>query len=397
LENIYPVPGASGRIDTFQIIVQDIDARRQMEEALQEANSQLERQVNYLEALYHLRNNLEKARTAATVINDFGHGIVAAAQDKIPMHLTIEHEGQSWSFGSLPAGQGVAYEHPLKWGGQQRGRLSLRCSRVLCKVEKSILLDGSTGLLEQMLEARELELQLLQSSRLVSLGQMAAGVAHELYQPLTAISTTAEDIYLRLLDHLDLPPSQLREMMKDVLEVVERMGEVIEQLRVFSRDTAQEPGSRFSLNAVVQGVLRLIRAQLQSHDIQLVLALAEGLPLVEGHLHQLEQVVLNLLVNAYDALNEKPEGVAKQVVVRTYAQGEQVVLAVEDNGVGMSEEVRLRVFEPFFTTKQVDRGTGLGLSISYAIVRNHHGQITCDSRKGHGATFQITLPAAGQR
>ena len=127
-----------------------------------------------------------------------------------------------------------------------------------------------------------------------------------------------------------------------------------------------------------------------------MLNLSDALPEVWGHPHPLEQVVLNLLSNARDAVNERTEieeaAYTKRIWIRTRVEDDAVVIEVEDNGVGMDEAIRQRLFEPFFTTKDADRGTGLGLSIIYAIVRNHDGEIAVESEQAVGTMFRVTLP-----
>ena len=240
------------------------------------------------------------------------------------------------------------------------------------------------------------ETQLLQSARLVSLGQMVAGVAHELNQPLTAVETTAGDISLRLMEGMPLETDELREMMEDVRGVVGRMAGTVDHLRVFSRDVSEEPRQAMDVNEVIESSLKLMGSQLERHGINLWLDLSDALPEVWGHPHPLEQVVLNLLSNARDAVDERAEmegaGYDKQVWIRTRGEDDAVVVEVEDNGVGMDEATRQRLFEPFFTTKDADRGTGLGLSITYAIIRDHDGQITVESEQGIGTTFKVMLP-----
>ena len=161
---------------------------------------------------------------------------------------------------------------------------------------------------------------------------------------------------------------------------------------LFSRDESETPGVGFSVNEVIESSLKIIGTQLKNHGILVRLELDDVLQSVRGHPHQLEQVILNLLANARDAVNAKgnPD---KTVRIRTRMDGKDVVAEVEDNGVGIAEADAQRLFEPFFTTKEADRGTGLGLSISYAIVKNHGGEIGCESRKGEGATFRVVLPA----
>ena len=191
--------------------------------------------------------------------------------------------------------------------------------------------------------------------------------------------------------------------MRDVLDVVERMAGTIDHLRIFSRDTSEEPGVRFSVNDAINGALKMIQSQLANHGIALDLDLSGGVLPAMGHPHQMEQVFVNLLSNARDALDEKEEGEGsfeKRIAIRTRVEKHDnwwVVAEVKDNGVGMDEEACQQVFEPFFTTKEAARGTGLGLSISYAIVQNHEGTISCESCEGEGTTFRVAVPAAESR
>ena len=317
--------------------------------------------------------------------------------------VRLEHDGRVWAFGEPGREDQVHYERALVWGEQEHGRLHVFFGVELSESQERALLDETAGQMARVLEARELEMELLQSSRLVSLGEMAAGVAHELNQPLGAISTTAGDIYLRVVEGIGLSKEDLKGMMQDVVGLTERMGETVEHLRVFSRDTSEEEGAPFPVNEAVRSSLKLIETQLENHGIALSRNLVGGLPEVWGRQHQLEQVVLNLLSNARDAVDDKAEaggtdaGWRKRIVVQTSREeGGQplVVLTVEDNGVGMDEGSIRRAFEPFYTTKGTEQGTGLGLSISYAVVKNHGGEISCESRVGEGTTFRVTLPAS---
>ena len=165
------------------------------------------------------------------------------------------------------------------------------------------------------------ETQLLQSARLVSLGQMTAGVAHELNQPLTVVETTAGDICLRLMEGMPLETDELREMMEDVRGVVDRMAGTVDHLRVFSRDVSEEPRQAMDVNEVIESSLKLMGTQLEYHGIDLAVDLSDALPKVWGHPHPLEQVVLNLLSNARDTVDERAEmegaGYDKRIQIRT--------------------------------------------------------------------------------
>ena len=256
--------------------------------------------------------------------------------------------------------------------------------------------DVYGDLLQETLE-RKMEEALLESSRLVALGQMAAGMAHELNQPLTAISVIAEGTQLLLKQGIEIEPEAHLEWSGDLLVQVERMSNLIKHLRLFARDRSGEPKTEVAINGVVHDALQMIDAQLQNHGIELELELADDLPLVLANGHRLEQVVLNLVANARDALDEKEEG-ERHVQIRTRCEEEEeeawIVLEVEDTGGGISEEHQQRLFQPFFTTKDPDKGTGLGLSIAYAIAKDHGGTIECHSEKGAGTLFRVRLPAA---
>jgi len=364
--------------------------------------ARLDVQLQDLRYLYLLRVALGNARSPEEVVLRTGEALVDVLSAFTSAGVRIEHGDYVWSQGETDLTEQVHYEAPISWGGREQGRLHVFCGVVLSESQKRALLDETAGQMVQVLEARELEMELLQSSRLVSLGEMAAGVAHELNQPLGAISTTAGDIYMRLVEGITFSEDDLKIMMQDVVGLVERMGETVEHLRVFSRDTSEEEGAQFSVNEAVRSSLGLIETQLENHGIALSRNLVAGMPEVWGRQHQLEQVVLNLLSNARDAVDEKAEvggmdaGWRKRIVVQTCLEEDgqpQVVLRVEDNGVGMDEASARRAFEPFYTTKGAEQGTGLGLSISYAIVKKHGGEIHCESRMGEGTTFRVVLPA----
>ena len=374
---------------------QEIEKREQLDTRLQE-----------LRYLYQLRLALGGARSAGEVVRVAGETLMAVlvtpAED-VEEGVQIRLDDRSWQFGAPRTDAHMCYERDLVWGDQPRGRLSLCTTMNLSESQERTLLDETAGQLVRVLEARELEMQLLQSARLVSLGEMAAGVVHELNQPLAVILGSAEDVSLRLEEGAEVSRDLLQRRMQAVVRLSLRMADTVDHLRTFSRDTSQEPGVAFSINAVIQASLNLVETQLKNHGVTVRLDLAEGLPAASGHPHQMEQVFLNLLNNGRDALDERAETEGelrdreKRLDIRTrYETADNaawVVAEVSDSGTGIDASLVGRVFDPFFTTKPAERGTGLGLSISYAIVKNHNGRITCESRKGEGTTFRVMLPA----
>ena len=242
------------------------------------------------------------------------------------------------------------------------------------------------------------ERQLLQSAKMATLGEMATGVAHELNQPLNNISLLTSRLRLRL-DKLELATDErafTREKLSKIVRQIDRAGSIIEHLRTFGRPSKFKLGQVDAVKAV-RAALDLLQEQLTTHGNEVVLDLAKDLPPVHADEGQLEQVIINLVVNARDALDaredrEEPRRLGITASSGTFPDGDPaVVLVVEDNGVGIPLEVQERIFDPFFSTKEVGEGTGLGLSISYGLVRDFGGSLAVSSMPGKGTTFTIHL------
>jgi signal transduction histidine kinase len=227
-----------------------------------------------------------------------------------------------------------------------------------------------------------------QAEKLAALGTLAAGIAHEINNPIGVITSRVE------LMRLDADVHQLPEEVRDDLAVVHRqagrVARITQGLLSFARKSPREWTS-IDLNRIVDDTLVLLEHPLTRHGVSVVAARAHGLPRIAGDRNALQQVLVNLLTNARDAIAG-----AGTIEVRTEASPDrrQVRLSVRDTGRGIPPETLSRIFEPFFTTKA--EGTGLGLAISYGIVRDHHGTIDVDSRPDHGTTFTVTLPAAAR-
>lgn len=233
---------------------------------------------------------------------------------------------------------------------------------------------------------REIQSKLLQTEKMAALGQLVSGIAHELNNPLTAIMGYAQ----LLLGHgLSLP--QQSEASK-VFQEAERARRIVKNLLYFARENKPER-TRVDLNEIVERTLALRGYELRVENIVVECSLETGLPETMADPHQLQQVVLNLLVNAEQALlGDRGSG---HVWIRTRcAAGGRIALEVSDDGPGIAPSIASRVFDPFFTTKPAGVGTGLGLSIVYGIVQQHGGDVTLESHRGSGAKFVIELPMA---
>ena len=242
----------------------------------------------------------------------------------------------------------------------------------------------------------ELELQRLQSelahaSRVSMMGQLASALAHELSQPLGAILRNTEAAEL-FLEHDPPDLDELRAIMADIRQDDQRAGGVIDRLRALLTRRSFAP-RELSVSEELANVLALVRSDSTTRKVALETDVASDLPLVMGDPVHLQQVLLNLLLNAMDAVADLPVA-RRKVAVRAQRHSEsEVEVAVEDNGPGIAPERLGRLFEPFFTTKA--NGMGIGLSISHTIIEAHGGRIWAENNAGEGATFRFTLPLAG--
>lgn len=236
-------------------------------------------------------------------------------------------------------------------------------------------------------ELQRLNEQLGQSEKLASIGTLAAGVAHEINNPVGVIRNKAQILRYRIQD------DEEREALLAELDTIEkhtkRVAAITEGLLTFSKETpfALKP---IDLNALVREGLELVRVPFQDAEVALEAELAPAPVMVHGSANHLLQVLVNILINARDA--SQP---GDRVVIATREADGQACVSVKDQGVGIQDADRSKIFDPFFTTKDVDRGTGLGLAISHGIVEKHQGRIAVQSQPGRGSTFEVLLPKTG--
>ena len=246
-------------------------------------------------------------------------------------------------------------------------------------------------------EMLEKEAQLLQASKMTTLGEMSAGIAHELNQPLNAIKMGSEYLKMMVAERKTIPEENLVEVSNRISEQVDRASEIINRLREFGRkpDFVRE---KVSINKAVRVVHGIINQQFRLQNIDVALDLEKNLPPITARSTGIEQVIFNLLTNALDAVTQRKKmrlkGAKPAICIRSFLENDRVTLAVSDNGTGIPQDVLDKVFEPFFTTKEVGSGMGLGLSICYGIVKDYNGQIDVQSQEGAGTTVKIAFPCA---
>lgn len=246
-----------------------------------------------------------------------------------------------------------------------------------------------TVFMKDVTEKTKMEAQLVHSAKLAAIGEMAAGVAHELNNPMTVIIGTAQMLTR------DLAEQGIEgEGLADIIHCGLRCKRIIQNLLTFSRQD-QVPMAETDLNAEVRRVLGLIKYQINRNQIRIVDALWDELPQVLANGQQIQQVVTNFLVNARDALSgvndrEKTITVSSRLMEKDRRQW--AVISVQDNGVGIPTENLQKIFTPFYTSKEASKGTGLGLSVSLGIAETHHGRIEVESVPGKGSIFSLILP-----
>jgi PAS domain S-box-containing protein len=242
-------------------------------------------------------------------------------------------------------------------------------------------------------EARShIDAQLRQQQKIEAIGTLAAGVAHEINNPMNAVINYAQLIHNRLPED-----SPLRGYAGHIISESERVSEIVRQLLAFSRHDKQSH-SPARIQDIVKNTLLLTQAMLRKSQIELEVDVPDDLPSLKCHSQQIQQILLNLITNAVAAIDEQRARVERAMFIRVASrrvdEGGRAYCrtTVSDNGAGIPREIAERIFEPFYATKSRERGTGLGLSISYGIAQDHGGRLWCESDPGEGSRFHLDLP-----
>ncbi len=247
------------------------------------------------------------------------------------------------------------------------------------------------------LERKNAELQsmqetLVQSGKMAALGELAAGIAHELNQPLQGIRGYAQEIQAIGLPALEGSKyeGEVKICFKEIISNVDKMHGIIDYLRTFTRKSTEDY-AQTDVHGVIEEAVKMLSRQFKARGIELERKFGDAIPTVYANPLQLEQVFINLATNARDAIEATGRG-RGTIWIRTKAVGKFVEVHFTDDGIGMNDRTKAKAFNPFFTTKEVGKGMGLGLSLSYGILNKLHGSIVVQSEIGKGATFVIRIP-----
>ena len=259
---------------------------------------------------------------------------------------------------------------------------------------KKVLLVTTSDITKRL----ETEQQLIQASKMATLGEMATGVAHELNQPLSVIKTASSFFVKKINQNEKIGKDTLHKMLTKIDSNVDRASKIITHMRQFARKSEMDL-EKVHVNEVLERAFEIFSQQLKVRGIDVVWDIQEGLPKIMADPGRLEQVFINLLINARDAIEEKWEARGRdagenKITIASRMEGNHVAVEVSDTGIGIPEAIRDKLFETFFTTKEVGKGTGLGLSISYGIIKECGGNIRAGSVNCEGARFTLTFPVS---
>src|SRR5438093_1590930 len=355
------------------------------------AESQLRAQVETLEL--RLRKRDEQRRAMLHIMGDLNESNKRlASQRKAMLHILSDYEQDRRRLARQAErldNSRRALLHILQ--DSHKDKLRLEASRKAMIHIMGDLRETTAEMQRHEQELRDKQEQLVQAGKLATLGELTTGVAHELNNPLNNtglfVGNAIDLIELGVTDK-----GKIVRELRQAMQQVRKATEIISHLRTFGR-VAPASRERICLRPVIQRALSLMQEQLRLRGIEVTVDLGREEPVVVGNPIQLEQVFINLLTNARDAMADSPR---KAIRISSSVGPAIVEVAFADTGDGIPPGLERRIFDPFFTTKDVGKGTGLGLSITYGIVKEHGGTISVVSRPGEGATFLIHLPLATQ-
>lgn len=407
-QTITPVHDEAGTVTHFIAVKRDVTRRRELEDELRRSHAELERRVQertaeLTEREARLSTILNLAPNAIITINDdqritsfnraaeqtfryAAREVLGRPLDMLlPQRFSDVHRDHVRAFAGGPVTTRRMGEAGREYFGRRKDGAEFP---IACDIARVDLPQGRcyTVILEDITEEKRLQEQVQRAEKLSAMGTFVAGFVHDVRNPLTSMSGFTELLLQREMEERD------RQALQIVRDESQRALEITEDLLAFARDDAPEERALVSLNRIVEQVLQRRGHELRRDDIQVQTDLQEDPPHVLANAGQMQRVLLNLVMNAEQAMAEA-HGYGT-LLLRTWEAAGSVHLAVADDGPGILAENMKTLFDPFFTTKPKGEGTGLGLSVAYRIVQDHGGMLHVASQVGEGTTFRISLPAA---
>ena len=384
--NAFAVRDPQGRIMQYRGLMLDISDLKTFQAELQRERDFSGKILNNTQSLILVTDNAGVVSYANRRWQDMGYeqkDVLGATLEKLvgsPRRQALKD-----AFSAILAGNQVDnLDLQILRGDGRVGQFSVNLSPMR---DEQGNVTSIVVVMSDITDAASLQAKLMHAEKMAAVGQLVSGVAHEVNNPLTAILGFAD-----LLMENDDVPETARKDLRVILQEAQRTKQIVQNLLSFAR---QMPPQRkpVELNSILRRTVQLRSYDFNSHGVEVIEQLDQDLPFVIGDSQQLQQVFLNILNNAYDAVRET--GRPSRIEIETESQDAFVQVSFRDNGHGISFPDR--IFDPFFTTKEVGKGTGLGLSICYGIVHEHGGEILCHNNAGaEGATFIVRLPAASE-
>ena len=332
---------------------------------------------------------IKKAADVPLVINDLEKTPYANTDPNVLKYKLKAYIGCAVKVNNKPVGSlCVVFQQPKSFTQNETEILSILAKAIGIEEERR---QADEELAEAYLELKHAQEQLIQSSKMAAMGQLAAGISHELNQPLTGIKGFAQAALMEIEEK-----SPLTDDLAQIVEQADRMDRIIKNVRFFARK-ADFKFEEVEINKPIEDAFMFFNEQLKVHNIKVIKHFAKNLPKISADSNQLQQVFLNLLTNAKDAIDvlKRPDGGKITLKTSLTKDRKYIRIIFKDMGCGMPKENQQSVFNPFFTTKSPDGGIGLGLAIVYRIIENHRGTISFKSVEGKGTMFKILLPVGG--
>ena len=391
LSRTSPIQDAQGNVVSVMEVCLDITRMKQLEERLEKSERKYYAIFNNIpNAVFVLNmNTLEILDCNKSVKDVYGY-----EKDEITgrsfLDLFLDEEQDHYAFKIMTSAYINQVKHVDKDGKTLFATIRISPSEYL---GQKVLLVTTSDITKRL----EAEQQLIHAGKMATLGEMATGIAHELNQPLSVIKTASNFCLKKINSNEIIGEKDLYTMLEKIDRNVNRSANIISHMRQFARKSDVVLGE-VQINDVLKRAYDIFSQQLKVIGIDVAWDIEQHLPTIMADSSRLEQVFINLLLNARDAIEEKwwspgPAMGLKKITLKTTLEGNMVVVEIKDTGIGISGDIADKIFEPFFTTKEVGKGTGLGLSISYGIIKDCHGDIKVTMNEQGETCFRITFPA----